>query len=72
MADFLVARAANADYRSRSGNDRFVRKIYDPSLNSRDSSHRCYHAELFEGPDGSCWERHEMHREMFRTTGHAA
>jgi hypothetical protein len=72
MADFL---GSQCDYcrSSITLGQRWVReKIYDSSLNSRDSSYRCYHAEPFEGQDGSCWERHEMEREMLRTTGRAA
>jgi hypothetical protein len=52
---------------------RWVReKIYDPALNSRDPSYHCYHAEPFEGQEGSCWEKYEMEREMVRTTAYAA
>jgi hypothetical protein len=42
-------------------------KIYDSALNSRDSSYLCYHGEPFEGQQGSCWEKHEMEREILRT-----
>jgi len=72
MADFL---GSQCDYcrLSITLGQRWAReKIYDPSFNSRDSSYRCYHAEPFEGQDRSCWERHEMQREMFRTAGQAA
>ena len=52
---------------------RWVReKIYDPALSSRDPSYHCYHAEPFDGQEGSCWERREMEREMVRTTAYAA
>ncbi len=55
---------------------RWVReKIYEPALNGRDPSyhryHR-YHAEPFAGQEGSCWEKHEMEREIVRTTAYAA
>ena len=52
---------------------RWVReKIYHPSCDSRASTYRYYHAEPFEGQQGSCWERYEMERELVRTTGHVA
>ncbi len=52
---------------------RWVReKIYDAALNSPDPSYHCYHAEPFEGQEGSCWEKHEMEREIVRTTAYAA
>jgi hypothetical protein len=52
---------------------RWVReKIYDPALNGRDPSYHCYHAEPFAGQEGSCWEKHEMEREIVRTTACAA
>jgi len=55
---------------------RWVReKIYDPALNSNDPSyhryHR-YHAEPFAGQERSCWEKHQMEREIGRTTAYAA
>jgi hypothetical protein len=42
-------------------------KIYDSALNSHDPSYLCYHGEPFEGQQGSCWEKHEMEREILRT-----
>jgi len=52
---------------------RWVReKIYNPSLNGGDPSYHCYHAEPFAGQEGSCWEKHEMEREIARTTACAA
>jgi hypothetical protein len=52
---------------------RWVReKIYDAALNGRNPSYHCYHAEPFEGQEESCWEKHEMEREMVRTTAYAA
>jgi hypothetical protein len=58
---------------SIASGQRWVReKIYDPALNSRNPSYHCYHAEPFEGQEGSCWEKHEMEREIGRTTAYAA
>jgi len=58
---------------SIASGQRWVReKIYDPALNSRDPSYHCYHADPFEGQQGSCWEKHEMEREIVRTTAYAA
>ena len=52
---------------------RWVReKIYDPALNGRDPSYHRYHAEPFAGQEGSCWEKHEMEREIVRTIARAA
>jgi hypothetical protein len=52
---------------------RWVReKIYDPALNGCDPSYHCFHVEPFSGQDVSCWEKHEMEREMVRTAAHAA
>jgi hypothetical protein len=46
---------------------RWVReKIYDPPLNGRDPSYYRYHAELFAGQGGSCWEKHQMEVEIGR------
>jgi len=58
---------------SIASGQRWVReKIYDPTLNGRDPSYDCYHAEPFAGQEGSCWEKHEMEREIARTTARAA
>jgi hypothetical protein len=52
---------------------RWVReRIYDPALEGRDASYHRYHAELFAGQEGSCWEKHQMEREITRTTAYAA
>jgi hypothetical protein len=52
---------------------RWVReKIYDPALNGRDPSYRRYHSEPFAIHEGSCWEKHQMEREIARTTACAA
>jgi len=58
---------------SIASGQRWVReKTYDPTLNGRDPSYHCYHAEPFAGQEGSCWEKHEMEREIARTTARAA
>jgi hypothetical protein len=50
---------------------RWVReKIYGPALNNP-SYHR-YHSEVFAGQEVSCWEKHQMEREIARTTAYAA
>lgn len=72
MADLLGSQCDYCRSSIKLG-QRWVReKVYDSSLNSRCSTYRCYHAEPFEGQDGSCWERYEMERETLRTTSHAA
>jgi len=49
---------------------RWVReKLYNPGL---DPLYHYYHAEPFVGQDGSCWEKHEMEREIVRSTACAA
>jgi hypothetical protein len=38
---------------------RWVReKVYEPALAGPEPRYRRYHAELFEGQELSCWERH--------------
>src|SRR5882724_7335095 len=67
--------ASQCDYCRSSivSGQRWVReKIYDPALNGRDPSYHCYHAEPFAGQEGSCWEKHEIEREIARTTARAA
>jgi hypothetical protein len=72
MIDCFASQCAYCRSSIASG-QRWVReKIYDPALNSRDPNYHCYHAERFEGQDGSCWEKHEMEREIARTTAYAA
>jgi hypothetical protein len=39
-------------------------KIYDAALNGRDPSYHRYHAELFATQRESCWEKHQLEREM--------
>jgi hypothetical protein len=52
---------------------RWVReKIYHPALESSEPSYHHYHAEPLPGQEGSCWEKHEMEREILRTTTRAA
>jgi hypothetical protein len=39
--------------------ERWVReKVYEPALAGREPRYRRYHAELFDGQELSCWERH--------------
>jgi len=46
---------------------RWIReKIYEPALNGRDPSYHCFHAERLAEQGGSCWEKHEMEREIVR------
>ena len=72
MIDCFASQCAYCRSSIASG-QRWVReKIYDPALNSHDPSYHCYHAEPFEGQEGSCWEKHEMEREIVRTTAYAA
>jgi hypothetical protein len=52
---------------------RWVRgKIHDPALNGRQPSYTATISELFAGQEGSCWEKHQMEREIARTTACAA
>jgi len=34
------------------------KRFMNPHSLGREPRHRCYHAELFEGQELSCWERH--------------
>jgi hypothetical protein len=53
--------------------EKWVReKIYDSALNGREPSYHRFHAEPFAGQDLSCWEKHELEREAFRTSAYAA
>jgi hypothetical protein len=46
---------------------RWVRqKIYDPTLDGRGATYRCYHAEPFAGEELSCWEKHQVEQEIAR------
>jgi len=52
---------------------RWVReKIPDSALDGRDPSYHRYHAEPFGEQEGSCWEKHQMEREIGRTAAYAA
>jgi len=52
--------------------ERWVReKIYEPFAGNA-PRYRRYHADLFVGEELSCWERHEMERDLARTAGRAA
>lgn len=52
---------------------RWVReKIYEPALNGRDPSYHRYHAEPFAGQEVSCWEKHQMEKEIRRADAYAA
>jgi hypothetical protein len=71
----IVCCAHQCDYcRSSIGpGQRWVReKIYDPALNDRQASYHHYHAEPFARYEGSCWEKHQMEREITRTVSRAA
>jgi hypothetical protein len=71
----IVCCARQCDYcRSSIGpGQRWVReKIYDPALNGHEPGYRHYHAEPFARLEGSCWEKHQMEREIARTIGRAA
>jgi hypothetical protein len=47
---------------------RWVReKIYDPHSNGQDPAYYHFHAEPFDEQEGSCWEKHQMEREIART-----
>jgi hypothetical protein len=52
---------------------RWVReKIYEPALNGQDPHYHRYHSDLFAGAEISCWEKHQMEREIARTIARAA
>jgi hypothetical protein len=52
--------------------ERWVReKIYEPFAGNA-PRYRRYHAELFVGEELSCWEKHEMERDLARAAGRAA
>ena len=71
----IVCFANQCDYCRSSivSGQRWVReKIYDPALNGHDPSYRRYHSEPLAIQEGSCWEKHQMEREIARTTAYAA
>ena len=44
-----------------AASQRWVReKTYDPRSNSQVPVYHHYHAELFGGQEGSCWEKHQI------------
>ena len=46
---------------------RWVReKVYEPALDGREPRYRRYHAELFDGQELSCWERHLLRADRDR------
>jgi len=46
---------------------RWVReKIYELALNGREPSYHRYHAEPFAGQEASCWEKHQLEKEISR------
>jgi hypothetical protein len=52
---------------------RWVReKIPGSALDGRDPSYHRYHAEPFGEQEGSCWEKHQMEREIARAAAYAA
>jgi hypothetical protein len=53
--------------------ERWVReKIYEPALSANDPRYNRYHADLFNGEEVSCWEKHQMEQEIARTAALAA
>ena len=53
---------------SIAAGQRWVReKIYDPRSNTQDPSYRHFHAEAFGGREVSCWEKHQIERELARS-----
>ena len=71
----IVCYVNQCDYcRSEIGaGQRWVReKIYDPAPSGRDPSYHRYHSELFARQEVSCWEKHQMEREIARTTAYDA
>ena len=52
---------------------RWVReKIYEPTLVGRTPRYRLYHADLFAGEALSCWEKHQIEKDIARTIARAA
>jgi hypothetical protein len=46
---------------------RWVReKVYETALAGREPRYRRYHAELFDGQELSCWERHLLQADRDR------
>jgi len=58
---------------SIASGQRWVReKIYDPALSGRDPTYHRYHAEPFAGENLSCWEKHQLAKDLARTNAYAA
>ena len=52
--------------------ERWVReKVYEPALVEGVPNYRRYHADLFNGQELSCWEKHLVETELHRV-GYAA
>jgi len=65
----IVYNAKSCDHcqSSIAAGQRWVReKIYDPPSNGQEPVYYHFHAELFGGQEGSCWEKHQMEREIHR------
>jgi NMD protein affecting ribosome stability and mRNA decay len=53
---------------SIAAGQRWVReKIYNPRSDSQELAYHHFHAEPFGGQEASCWEKHQMGREIART-----
>jgi hypothetical protein len=51
---------------------RWVReKIYEPAFNGREPRYHRFHADVFDGQEVSCWEKHLVEKEIARTTAQA-
>jgi len=62
-----VRRQCNYCQSSIIQGQRWVRqKIYDPLLDNRQVSYHHYHAEPFAGQGESCWEKHQLQKELAR------
>jgi hypothetical protein len=47
---------------------RWVRqKFFNPHLNGRDAAYHYFHAEPFVRESESCWEKHQIERDITRT-----
>jgi hypothetical protein len=65
----IVYDARSCDYCQSSieTGQRWVReKIYDPRSDGQNPAYRHFPAETFGGQEGSCWEKHQMKREIAR------
>ena len=53
--------------------ERWVReKIFEPTLNAREPRYHRYHADVSDGQEVSCWEKHIVEKEIVRATTRAA